>query len=82
MNFEYEFTADLEIESERQTLTQNISLEELEDDSSIFDILTLKLEEYIQNTYCSCSFNENQNHCDCDLGDYDIVDIVNRKLVA
>ncbi len=77
---EYAFTADLKVENERQTITQIVFLEELEEDNCLWDTLELKLEEYVQNKYCSCSFNESTSHCDCNLGESNIVDIVSRKI--
>ena len=80
--YEYTFSADLEVENEIQVLSFNVSLKELEEDYNITDILTLKLENYIQNKYCHCSFSETQNHCDCELGDYHVVEIFDRKLLT
>ena len=41
------------------------------------------MENYMQDNYCSCSFNESQNHCDCGCGDwtgeYDIIEIESEK---
>ena len=80
--YKYTFSADLEIENEIQILSFNVSLKELEEGGNIIDILTLKLENYIQNKYCYCFFSEIQNHCDCELGDFCVIEIFDRKLLT
>ena len=80
--YKYTFSADLEVENEIQILSFNVSLEELEEGGNIIDILTLKLENYIQNKYCHCFFSEIQNHCDCELGDFCVIEIFDRKLLT
>lgn len=51
----------------------------LEDDISIASFIIEYMENYMQDNYCSCSFNESQNHCDCGCGDwgydYEIINI-------
>lgn len=80
MNINYSCRISMDVEKEMQFITFTILLEDIEDDSSIYSILELKLESYMQDNYCGCSFSESQNHCDCDLGDFSIFDIVSREI--
>ena len=54
-----------------------------EDDRTINDYIIEYMETYMQDNYCSCSFNESQNYCDCGCGDwgynYEIINIESEK---
>jgi len=83
MKIDYTFKASIEAEGDTlQIITCRVPLEEVEDDNSIYAILELHLESYMQDNYCGCSFNESQNHCDCGGGgDFEVIEITDRTLV-
>ena len=78
-------TIRTEILGEKEDIEILISVKKdlLEDDNSIASYIYDYMENYMQDNYCSCSFNESQNHCDCDCGDwtgeYDIIEIESEK---
>lgn len=59
----------------------NVFKELFEEDKTISEYIIEYMEDYLQENYCCCSFNESQNHCDCGCGcgdwgyDFDIVSI-------
>ena len=80
MEIDYTFKASIEAEGDIvQILTFAVTLKELED-TEIYAILEQKLENYMQENYCRCSFSESQNHCDCGCGgDFNIIEITDRQ---
>lgn len=54
-------------ETVEEELDFSVTLDELEDDNDIGGILYEKIEKYVANKYCSCSFNESVNHCECEI---------------
>lgn len=78
-------TIRTEILDKKEEIDIQISVmnELCKDDVSIDNYITEYMENYMQENYCSCSFNEGQNHCDCGCGewgyDYDIINIESEK---
>lgn len=78
IEIEIEYEISVNIEKENKKLSFTFSLEEIEEDIGINSLLEQEIEKYIQNTFCTCNFNMNQNHCDCEI-DYELVDILKRS---
>lgn len=74
---EIEYTIMLEINGTSEELGFEFDLKEIEEDG-IHTIMDNAIENHIQDHYCSCSFSEAQNHCDCDH-DYNGYKITERK---
>lgn len=52
-------------------------------DKGLNELICEYMEDYMYDKYCSCSFNESKNYCDCGCGDwgyeFDIVSIGGQK---
>jgi len=67
------FKVSFEIAGKSESLNICISvIKDLkEPDFTIDDYINNYIEEYLVDNYCSCSFNEGQNYCDCGCAEWD-----------
>jgi len=67
-----EFIACVETEFNSKRTIEHIYIDidkMIEERKTVYDIIHERLED-INDGFCSCSFNESQNYCDCDCGDW------------
>ena len=73
------YTVSVEINASKEELDFDFDIKEIEEDG-IYLIMDNAIENHIQEHYCTCSFNESQNYCDCD-NDYNGYEITKREVL-
>ena len=61
----FKYVIKVGIESTVKVIFIQLSLKDLCDDQDEWGLVYDRIEDYISDNYCTCSFSETKNHCDC-----------------